>query len=61
MLDKSERNVTIFLKPDLYAWLIERAKQNSRARCREISTILEAERNREMRRRNPVLGAKGAQ
>ena len=55
-----EKPLTVLLRPDTITWLSHRAKRNSRAKCREAATILEAERAREARRLSPgVLHAQG--
>ena len=57
---EKEKIMTVFLAPPTFEWLRERAKRNGRAKCREASVILEAERHREARHLSPgVLGSQG--
>lgn len=59
-LRPQEKPLTVLLQAETLEWLATRAKANSRAKCREASTIIEAERSREARRLfGGVLNAEG--
>ena len=52
-----EKPLTVILQTATLDWLTRRAAANSRAKCREAATIIEAERHREARLTNPTLTA----
>ncbi len=54
---KNEKPITVVLQNETLDWLARRAAANSRAKCREAATIIEAERHREARLTNPTLTA----
>lgn len=59
-LKPKEKPLTVLLQRDTLNWLAQRAAANSRAKCREAATIIEAERKREARLTSPgVLHAQG--
>lgn len=53
-----EKSLTVFVSPDTYSWLSDKAKQHGRARCREITEIIESAKKRDSRHRNSVLSAR---
>ena len=56
----NEKPMTVLLQTETLEWLAQRAAANSRAKCREAATIIEAERHREARLTSPgVLHAQG--
>lgn len=55
----NEKPMTVILQTETLEWLAQRAAANSRAKCREAATIIEAERHREARLTSP--GALAAQ
>lgn len=56
----NEKPMTVLLQAETLEWLAQRAAANSRAKCREAATIIEAERHREARLTTPgVLKAQG--
>lgn len=56
----NEKPMTVLLQAETLEWLAQRAAANSRAKCREAATIIEAERHREARLLTPgVLNAQG--
>ena len=56
----NEKPMTVLLQAETLEWLAQRAAANSRAKCREAATIIEAERHREARLTSPgVLNAQG--
>lgn len=61
-MPNNEKPITIFLRPDVAAWLAARATANGRAKLREAASIIEAERAREARAQcGGVLHAQGKQ
>ena len=50
-----EKPLTVILQTATFDWLTQRAAANSRAKCREAATIIEAELHREARLINHPL------
>ena len=59
MSHKNERNLTIFVTDETFAWITTKAREHGRARCREVTELIEIERKRDMRRRHNPLMARG--
>lgn len=47
------KKITVILETETYDWLATRAKSNNRSRLREARTIIEAERKRDARNKEP--------